>query len=208
MRTHPIRFTARYLGTYAALLALEHGIFQLLQGGKRGPSYFIQAVGPPCQPEQVWHACLPALTVLPELWLSSLVTCTVSMALLLVAVFWKQKRSLGLVIGGLSLLFLPAGGGFVPVWFGLSAGIIGLLTLTAPSMTWLKQGRIAHLLGRSWYWVIGLLSVWFPASWLLGAVFPEVMLELSTFLFVLFDVLLPVYLALSSLAHKTVAQQE
>jgi hypothetical protein len=208
MRTNPVRFTARYLGAYAALLALEHGIFQLLQGGSRGSSFIIQAIGPPCQPDLVWHACLPALTVLPDLWLSGLVTFIVSLGLLLVAIFWKRIRSLGLVMGGLSLLLLPAGGGFVPVWFGLSASIVGHLSLTDPPLTWLKQSRITHLLGRSWYWVMGLLAVWFPASWLLGAQFPEVMLELGSFLFVFIDVLLPVYLALSSLAYTTVAQQE
>ncbi len=48
-----LRITVAFLGAHAGLLAIQHGIFALLQGSRGPDSLPINAIGPPCQPEAV-----------------------------------------------------------------------------------------------------------------------------------------------------------
>jgi hypothetical protein len=61
-----LRITTAFLGVYAGLIAIQHGIFEILQGSRAPDGLMFNAIGPPCQPEAVWHACFPAMTLIPE----------------------------------------------------------------------------------------------------------------------------------------------
>lgn len=56
---------ATALGVAAGLLGLERGYFETLQGNVAPNAVMISAIGPPCQPATAWHACEPALTLIP-----------------------------------------------------------------------------------------------------------------------------------------------
>ena len=60
------KVAASILGAYAGLLGVEHGIFETLQGSTPPDGLMINALGAPCEAETVWHACYPALTVVPN----------------------------------------------------------------------------------------------------------------------------------------------
>lgn len=182
---------------YSALLGLEHGIFELLQGLLPREELLIQAVGAPCQPDKIWHACLPALSLLPNLQLAGMITVVISILLLYWAVFRIGHRlSFGVMIG-LSVALLLSGGGFVPVWIGLSAGLAVQFDRRHPGWIGLMPDNL--LVFGSWLWIplVAVVLAWLPLSWLMGTLFPEPMLRLGTALFLLFDIFLPIAITLS-----------
>ena len=71
------RITASALGLFAGFGGPEHGYFQVQQGNVRPDGLFISSIGPPCDPEQVWHLCEPAMTVIPSFLVTGVVATLV-----------------------------------------------------------------------------------------------------------------------------------
>jgi hypothetical protein len=194
--------TASALGVYAGLIALQHGVFEILQQGATPSGVMINAIGPPCQPEAVWHACLPAMTLLPSFRIAGMLTVAVSLAVMVWAVWFIQRKGGGLILMALSIIALLVGGGFVAPFIGLVAGAAG--TRANASLRWWRArsgSPVLQTLAAVWPWPLVTMAIWLPAGWALGALFDQTMLQLSTVLFLVFDIGLPVLAALSSLAH-------
>jgi len=196
------RTTARALGAYAGLIALQHGVFEILQQGAAPEGLMINAVGPPCRPEAVWHACLPAMTLLPSFRIAGVLTVAVSLAIIVWAVWFIPRTASGLALMALSIVALLVGGGFVAPFIGLIAGATGTRVKT-PLRWWRARPHSPALrvLATVWPWPLVAMGLWLPAGWMLGVLLGEVMLRLSTLSFFVFDIGLPVLAALSSLAH-------
>jgi hypothetical protein len=201
-----IRNGASALGVYASLLGIEHGIFELLQGRVEPENLLINAVGPPCQPEAVWHACLPAITLLPNLLISGLLTIFVSLLVGIWAAGFCQRKHGGWILIALSILMVPVGGGFVPAFIGVIAGILG--TRIHASLHWWKTRPlgVVTVLARMWPWNFVILALWFPGSWLLGYWFGDFLLDLGLLLFFGFDIGLPILIALSAIATDSLEE--
>ena len=105
-----IRLTTSVLGVYAGLLGIEHGFFELLQGNTVPTSLLIRAMGPPCQPETVWHACFPAMTLIPHMAATGLVAMFVGLSLVGWSLVFIQRKHGGLILIGLSVSLLFVGG--------------------------------------------------------------------------------------------------
>ncbi|NIS82910.1 MAG: hypothetical protein GTO14_22525 [Anaerolineales bacterium] len=71
----------------------------------------IASMGSPCVPEEIWHACEPAMTVIPNF----LVTGILAVSLGLVTVVWAaafvQRQWGGAILALLSFRLLLFGGG-------------------------------------------------------------------------------------------------
>jgi hypothetical protein len=196
------RTAASTLGVYAGLLGVEHGIFETLQGSTTPDGLMINALGAPCEAETVWHACYPALTVVPNFLISGILAILAGLTVLIWAIAFVQRPRGGLILILLSLVMLPVGGGFVPVFVGVVAGVAG--TQIGASFTrWRAHfpGRFSRFLARLWPWPLAVLVAWVPGSWLLGSLFNQAMLNLSGLLFLLFDLGLPVLTVLSAFAR-------
>jgi hypothetical protein len=188
--------TSAVLGVYAGLLAIQHGVFEILQGPRIPGGVMIQAIGSPCQPEAVWHACYPAMTLIPSLLISGIVAVIAGLIVLTWAAAFVQRKHGGLILVLLSIAMLLVGGGFVPMFIGVVAGAAGS-RIHAP----MKSGRPApHWFAGLWPWTLLVMGIWLPGSWLLGYVFSQAMLAQSGFLFLFFDVGLPVLTAFSGYA--------
>lgn len=188
----PFRLSISVLGIYAGLLAIEHGIFEILQGAAPTQGLLINAIRR-CQPENVWHACFPALTVLPNFLITGIVAVVLGLSAIVWAVRFTEK-SRAMVL--LSILILAFGGGFVPAFIGMVSGIAaGRKQKVDQRKQAFSQVRCG--LSQSWGWAVGLLILWFPLSWLAGYFFPLEMLKLGGFFFLFFDLLLPVWVAFS-----------
>lgn len=140
------RITAAVLGVFAGGASIEHGIYEILQGNLRPAGLMINSMGPPCQPESVWHACEPAMTIIPSFLISGIVAAAIGAFVLVWSIAFIQKKHGGLIVILASVLMLLFGGGIFPPLIGyffndflLSSGffipglIVGLLILSAIS---------------------------------------------------------------------------
>jgi hypothetical protein len=125
------RITASALGLFAGFGGPEHGYFQIQQGHVRPDGLFIASIGPPCDPEQVWHLCEPAMTVIPSFLVTGIVATLVGVITMIWAVAFIQRRLGWLVMILLSVALLLTGGGLVPPLFGIGAGVIAGVGRTA-----------------------------------------------------------------------------
>ncbi len=118
--------TARstFIGVFGSLIALvgmEHGTGELLQGRTRPESRVIRS-----WPDSEFFRILdgePAFTLLPDLRLAGIATILVCLALLGSVRLFRRSRRIGLGILGLSGLLFLTGGGFGPPFLGLILGL-------------------------------------------------------------------------------------
>lgn len=194
----PLRLTTSFLGACAGLIAIQHGIFAILQGSRAPGGLLFNAIGPPCQPEAIWHACFPAMTLLPNLLITGITTLLVGLGMAVWAAAFVGRKRGGFALGALSLLALFVGGGFVPVFIGMAAAVAGS-RLSAPGRWGGTGWRIVSAL---WPWPLALMALWLPGSWLLGHFFGAAMLAAGGVLFLVFDISLPVPAAVSGFGRE------
>jgi hypothetical protein len=163
----------------------------------------ISAIGPPCQPDASWHACFPALTVIPNYLLSGIVAGLLSLSIIIWAVGFVQRKRGGMILLVLSTLLVPVGGGFVPAFIGIIAGIAGTRIHAHLSGWQDRLTNIKHFLSKLWPWILGLIVIWLPGSWIMGFFFSSIMLELGFLLFLAFDILLPMLIVFTAQAKDT-----
>jgi len=200
-RISATRIVATTVGVAAGLLGLEHGYFETLQGNVAPNAVLISAIGPPCQPAAVWHACEPALTLIPSFLATGVLAMVVAVVVLIWSAAFVQREHGGIVLLLLTILLFLVGGGFYTLWFGVVAGIAGA-KIGAP-LTWWRAHlptRMARVLVRLWPWVLIAYLVWVSASWFIGSAFGELMLRLTPLVTAATPVLL-VLILLTSFAH-------
>lgn len=184
-----LQITVAFLGIYAGLVGIQHGVFEILQGNLVPSGILIQAIGSPCQPESAWHACFPAMTLIPNFFVTGLVAIIAGLSVLAWSTTSVRRKHGGIVLIFLSILMLLTGGGFVPAFTGIVAGIAGT-RIHAP-----VKKAAPPLLVKLWLAALILMAVWVPGSWLLGYFFNSAMLASSGLSFLFFDVVLPVLAA-------------
>lgn len=196
--SNSLRVTVAFLGLYAGLLAVQHGIFTMSQAARAPDGFLINAIGPPCQPETVWHACFPAMTLIPNLLITGIAAVLVGSAMAVWAAAFVGRKRGGFVLAALSLLALLVGGGFVPVFIGMVAAAAGS-RLGVPVR---RGGTGWRILAALWPWPLALMALWLPVSWLLGHFSGATMLAAGSLLFLVFDVSLPTLAAISSFGRE------
>jgi hypothetical protein len=185
--TSATRVVATALGVYAGLLGAAHGILEIGQGSVPTGDPMIQAIGPPCQMDAVWHGCLPAMTLVPTMSLSGVLALLVSLVIMAWAALFVDRKRGGLVLILLSVLLLVVGGGFIPMLIGIVAGAAGTRIDTPPAWwrRYLPAGA-TRILARLWPWSLVAYFVWVPIQWTAGTLFNEFMLQ-QGFLFLLLE---------------------
>lgn len=166
------RVTASTFGALAAMAGLEHGVGEVLQGN----------IAPPGSVFESWAGSElfrilsgePALTIIPNLLVSGILTILLSLIFLAWALLFVERKHGGLVLIGLSLVLLLVGGGFGPPLLGIIVGLTAT-RIYAPLRWWRARlgGGSRRLLASLWRWSLGgALIAWlylFPGSILLGA---------------------------------------
>ena len=179
-RNTATRVVASTVGILAGLLGLEHGFFEMQQGQGVPSGLLINAIGSPCQPNTAWHACEPAMTLLPTFFVAGVLTMLVALIVLLWAAAFVQRTNGGLVLLLLSLLLLVVGGGFIPPFLGIIAGVVGTRINTA--LRWWRprlSGATGRVLAVGWPWVLIVLVCLEASEWLLGSFFNAFLLRLA-----------------------------
>jgi hypothetical protein len=165
-KTRAMRVVISIFGILAGLAAIEHGIGEISQGSTRPTGLLIQS-----WPDIEAFAILagePALTVLPNLLVSGVLTVIIALALAIWSAAFVQRRAGGLVLILLSVALLLVGGGLGPPLLGLILGVAALGMHSVPR----HPHRNSLLpLAQAWPWilavgVVGYLAL-FPGAVLL-----------------------------------------
>ncbi len=148
MRNATNTFTST-LGAIMGLAGLEHGIGEALQGNVAPSGLMILS-----WPDSSFFRIMggePAMTIIPNLLVSGILTILVSLAFIGWATRFVHRKNGGLVLIMLSVLLLLVGGGIFPPVLGIIVGAVGT-RINAP-LTWWRDHLPAGLrrfLGKVW----------------------------------------------------------
>jgi hypothetical protein len=189
------------LGVYAGLLGAAHGALEILQGSSAPGAFMIHAIGPPCQPELMWHGCFPAVTLVPSFRVTGILALAVSLAVAVWAALFVGRKRGGLVLIALALVMLPVGGGIIPVVIGIVAGAVGTRIHAPPARLEARlSGRSLGALAELWPWPLVAYFLWIPSQYALGTFFNKLMLT-NSFPALLLEFALLLLAVLAALAH-------
>jgi hypothetical protein len=149
------RTTASVLGLFAGGASIEHGIYEILQGHVRPEGPMINSMGPPCQPDAVWHRCEPAMTILPSFLITGILAVAIGVFFMLWSLAFVQRKGGGLVMILSSIPMLLFGGGIFPPLIGIVAGAVGarINRGSAPGPTG-RPGALVRITSRLWPWTL------------------------------------------------------
>ncbi|MBN1122666.1 MAG: hypothetical protein JXJ17_16430 [Anaerolineae bacterium] len=164
-----VQTTALVFGIFAGGASIEHGIFEILQGPTRPEGIMIASMGPPCDPELVWNACEPAMTIIPSFLISGILSVAVGLMVLIWSLAFLNRKHGGWVLLGLSITMLLVGGGIFPPLIGIVGGVVG----TGIDRQLKPPGRAAGFFAALWPWTLIVFSIWLLAQWIVGYYFND-----------------------------------
>jgi hypothetical protein len=187
------RIVASSFGAFAAIGAIEHGIFEIMQGDVAPAGVMISSMGPPCVPEEIWNACEPAMTILPSFLLTGIVAVVLGMIAMVWSLFFITKRRGGLVLIALSLAMLLFGGGIFPPVIGMVGGAVGT-RINTPIAWWRKRfsGGAGRFLAALWPWTVVVFFVGLFGQFVVGYFFNDLLLQNGALILILIPLLLVV----------------
>lgn len=149
---------ASTLGVLAGLGGITHRIGEILQGNTAPHAIMIYSWAQ--GPIATYMGGEPAMTLVPNLFVTGVLTVFVTLALLVWAAAFVPRQNGGwiqLLISGFMLL---VGGGFAPPIIGLLSGVAGLgIHAAYPWWRGHLSTRVRHSLAQAWPWVFGLCVV-------------------------------------------------
>ncbi len=192
---------AMWFGMSAGLAGLEHGYFETLQGSTRPASLMFASWGLPCAPDEIWHACEPAMSILPNFLLTGLLAMLLSLAIMVWSAGFIQRKQGGLVLIVLSIALLLFGGGFFPPIIALVGGAAGL-QIHKPLTG--QPGSVTRFAAKLWPWPLVIFLVWAFGQFPVGYFFNDFLTSIMGFglLLILTSLLLSVYVGYAHDAVK------
>ncbi|MFN2237162.1 MAG: hypothetical protein ACK2U1_23275 [Anaerolineales bacterium] len=178
-----------WFGIAAGIAGIEHGYFEILQGDSRPESLMIASMGPPCEPTEIWNACEPAMTIIPNFLVTGILAIIFGLAILIWSVAFIQRKNAGVVLILLSMALLLFGGGLFPPLIGIVGGIAGLKI--NKSLGDKQPGRILQLTTRLWPWPLVIFMIWVLGQWVVGYFFNDFMQQAMYFGVILILAMLP-----------------
>ncbi len=195
------RIVATCLGALAGLAGLEHGFFETLQGNTRPGSLMFASWGPlQCDPARIWHACEPAMSLVPNFLVTGILTILLSLLILVWSAGYVQRRNGGWTLLALSIAQLLLGGGFFPPLIGIIGAVAGIQVNKPFAGT---SGQATRMAARLWPWPLVVLVVWLLGQFPLGAFFNDFMKNIVGLGLILIVAMLPMSLWTAS-AHDAI----
>ena len=169
---------AAWLGIVAGIAGLEHGYFEILQGNTRPASLAFPSMGAPCVPEQIWNACEPAMSILPNFLITGILAMLLGLAMMVWSAAFVQRKNGGLVLILLSIALLLFGGGFFPPVIGIIGGAAGT-KINKPLTR--KPGSITRFAAILWPWPLVVFLVWVLGQFPVGYFFNDFLTSIMGF---------------------------
>ena len=169
----------KWFGITAGIAGMEHGYFEILRGNTVPEGLMILSIGPPCIPEEVWNACEPAMTIIPNFLITGIIALIIGLMILLWSIFFIEHKYGGGILILLSINLLLFGGGLFPPLIGFIGGMAG--TKIHKPITREPHGRILNLMARIWPWPLVIFLVWVFGQWLVGSFFNDFLQEIMIY---------------------------
>jgi hypothetical protein len=180
---------ATWLGLLAGAAGLEHGIFEILQGNTRPAGLMFPSWGADiCDPAKLWHACEPAMSIIPNFLVSGILTVLLGLAVMAWAIWFLRGKYGGLGLILLSIALLLCGGGFFPPLIGLIGGAAGT-QIHRPLGG--KPGALTRFAAKLWPWPLVLLVTWLLAQFPVGYFFNDALKSVMGFVLLFIITFLP-----------------
>ena len=183
------RIVAATFGILAGIAGSGHGVTEILQGKVHPASFMFASIGAPCLPGVAWHACEPAMTLLPNLLIAGILTVLMGLVLILWSLAFVQSKNGGSLLILLSLVLLLVGGGFFPPLIGIAAGIAG--TRINKPLEKKPASGLARFASRLWPWPLVILVVWSIGQYLVGYLANDFLKSIMGFALLLIVIPLP-----------------
>lgn len=149
------RMVASMIGVLAGLGGRVHGIGETLQGniapnGLIIPSWTKGTIATNMGGEL-------AMTIISNLFIADIRTILVSLAIMVWAAMFVQRKNGGRILIFLSVILLLVGGGFAPSIIGLLAGVSGT-RINVSSFWWRTHlpNNVRDFLAKLWPWIFGI----------------------------------------------------
>lgn len=192
---NPMKVSTVVLVTYSAIIGFIHGIGEILQAGSQSNSNLIYAIDV-ADPDKIWHAGLPAFSLIPDFLISGIITILISIAIVVFANLLIESNYFKFLPLFFILLFL-FGGGFVPPFIGIISSTSYIIKRKS-NMNIKQPSFLRKLIAKLWIYLISVLILWFPSSWIIGWIFPAFRLQISSATFIMFDIILPILILLAA----------
>jgi hypothetical protein len=170
MMRESTKTVATWLGIVAGIAGLEHGYFAFIQGNTPIPGLAFPSWGPPCVPEEIWHSCEPAMSIIPNFLITGILAMLFSLALIVWAGWFVQRRHGGWVQMAISVLLLLFGGGFFPPIIGFIGGLAGT-QINRPLSG--QPSRLTRFAARLWPWSLVIFVAWTLGQFPVGHYFND-----------------------------------
>jgi hypothetical protein len=180
---------AMWFGIAAGIAGIEHGVFEILQGNTQSEGLMIASMGPPCVPEEIWNACEPAMTIVPNFLITGILAVIIAMLILVWSLAFIQRKPGGLMLILLSIALLLFGGGLFPPLIGIVGGIAGI-KINKP-LTDKKFGSVTRFGAKLWPWPLVIFLGWILGQWVVGYFFNDFMQQAMYFGLLLIFITLP-----------------
>jgi len=147
------RVVASTFGVLVGLAAVEHGIFELLQGNVATSDLMIYAIGPA---QRFWeHGVEPALTVVPNFFVTGILAIAFGILVTIWAGWFIDRKYGSWLLLLLSLIVWLVGGGFAPIFMSILA--FATATRINKPLTWWRvhlRVNVQSFLAKLWRWSI------------------------------------------------------
>jgi len=180
---------ATWFGVVAGIAGVEHGYFEILQGNIKPDGLLIASIGAPCVPEEVWNACEPAMTVIPNFFITGIMAIIIGLLVVIWSAAIIHREHGGLVLILLSTALLLFGGGLFPPLIGIVGGIAG--TKINKTIDAILVGNTWRLFARLWPWPLIVFLVWVWGQFPVGYFFNEFLQSIMGFGVILILLMLP-----------------
>ncbi len=170
-RAPATRRTVGWLGLFAAAAGVEHGIGEIWQGWRRPEGLMFESWSGVTAFDALGGE--PAMSVIPNYVLAGSVSIILAIGLGVWCMTQADRHHFAVVMAGLSVALLLAGGGFGPPLIGLVLASVAPRIGAVPHR-WTGPRSLA--LGRAWRWALaaaaaGFLTL-FPGLVLLSPLLP------------------------------------
>ena len=170
---------AMWFGMTAGLAALEHGYFEILQGSARPAGVMFPSWGADvCDPARAWHACEPAMSLLPNFLVMGILTILLSLVVFAWSGWFIQRKQGGLVLILLAIALLLVGGGFFPPVIALVGGLAGRQINRSLNG---QPGVFTRFAAKLWPWPLVIYLVWTVGQFPFGYFFNDFLKSIMGF---------------------------